>query len=210
MSAAPLELYGVAHASGGNLHLRLSCGCGTPLQVSRWLRPADAVDLSVVERCRGPVLDLGCGPGRMVTALASCGVPALGVDVAGAAVSRAISSGALALCRDVFGPLPGEGRWGEVLLIDGNVGIGGDVSRLLGRIYDLLAPAGRVVVEVDADERVDQTLAACLEDGLGRRSAPFRWARAGSDAVIRRAAVTGLELRDAWQRGGRSFVLLSR
>ena len=34
--------------------------------------------------------------------------------------------GATVLQRDIFGPLPGEGRWGTALLFDGNVGIGGD------------------------------------------------------------------------------------
>ena len=30
------------------------------------------------------------------------------------------------LRRDLFAPLPGEGRWHHVLLADGNIGIGGD------------------------------------------------------------------------------------
>ena len=33
----------------------------------------------------------------------------------------------------MFEPLPGEGRWGTVLLLDGNVGIGGDPVALLER-----------------------------------------------------------------------------
>ena len=49
-----------------------------PLDAKRWSARADDVDQLVVSRCRGPVLDLGCGPGRMVQALNEAGVPALG------------------------------------------------------------------------------------------------------------------------------------
>ena len=36
--------------------------------------------------------------------------------------------------RDVFDPLPGEGRWETALLADGNIGIGGDPVALLRRL----------------------------------------------------------------------------
>ena len=67
-----------------------------PLDVTRWSAPADEVDQLVVSRCHGPVLDLGCGPGRMVQALNEAGVPALGVDMSAMAVQEARSRGALA------------------------------------------------------------------------------------------------------------------
>jgi len=51
------------------------------------------------------------------------GVPALGIDQSATAVDLARRSGAPALRRDVFGPLPGAGRWSTVLLADGNVGM---------------------------------------------------------------------------------------
>ena len=74
----------------------------------------------------GPVLDVGCGPGRLVLGLAQRGTVALGVDPAPAAVALARSRGAPVLQRSVFDPLPGQGRWRTVLLADGNIGIGGD------------------------------------------------------------------------------------
>ena len=42
-------------------------------------------------------------------------------------------AGGPALVRSVFETLPGEGRWDTVLLMDGNIGIGGDPAALLGR-----------------------------------------------------------------------------
>ena len=59
------------------------------------------------------------------------------------------AGGAQALRHSLFDPLPGEGRWATVLLMDGNVGIGGDPVALLARINQLLAPAGIALVEVD-------------------------------------------------------------
>ena len=79
-------------------------------------------------RCEGPVLDIGCGPGRFVEALASRGIPVLGVDISRSAVDQTSRRGVCALFRDINDRLPGEGRWGTVLLVDGNIGIGGDGS----------------------------------------------------------------------------------
>lgn len=89
---------------------------------------------------RGTVLDVGCGPGRLVAELAARGRPALGIDVSEAAVAHTARLGGQALRRSVFEPLPGEGRWDTALLLDGNVGIGGDPAALLHRMAQLLTP----------------------------------------------------------------------
>ena len=73
---------------------------------------------------------------------------ALGIDVVHEAVGQTRARGAAALRRDIFGAVPGEGRWQTALLADGNVGIGGDPVALLRRLRRLLLPGGRVVVEV--------------------------------------------------------------
>ncbi|MGH3899265.1 MAG: methionine biosynthesis protein MetW [Pseudonocardiaceae bacterium] len=99
----------------------------------RWLAPADSEDGWLLDRCTGPTVDLGCGPGRLVAELAGRGVAALGVDHSHCAVRQCHSRGVLVLRRDVFAPLPGERRWHHVLLADGNIGIGGDPARLLRR-----------------------------------------------------------------------------
>ena len=98
----------------------------------------------------GPTIDLGCGPGRLVADLVQRGVPALGVDQSATAVGLARRSGAPALRRDVFEPLPGTGRWQTVLLADGNVGLGGDPRRVLRRAGELLRAGGRCVAEFDS------------------------------------------------------------
>ena len=125
--------------------------------MERWCAGADAADLSALRRCEGPVLDIGCGPGRLVAELAARGHRALGIDVSEAAVAHTLRTGGSALRRSVFDPLPGEGRWGTVLLIDGNIGIGGDPRGLLLRTAELLAPGGLLIAEtapLDIDERV--------------------------------------------------------
>ena len=47
---------------------------------------------------------------------------------------RPATRGVAALLRDVFDPVPGEGRWETALLADGNIGIGGDPVALLERV----------------------------------------------------------------------------
>ncbi|WP_234316811.1 class I SAM-dependent methyltransferase, partial [Streptomyces sp. NRRL S-15] len=96
----------------GPLFLRRDDGWLLPLDVERWCADADAADLSALHRAEGPVLDIGCGPGRLVAALAARGHRALGIDVSEAAVGHTQRIGGSALRRSVFEPLPGEGRWG--------------------------------------------------------------------------------------------------
>ena len=125
---------------------------GTPpreLSVARWHADADGGDSVLLDACTGPTLDVGCGPGRLVAALLSRHVEALGVDVSPEAVRRTTERGGVAIRRDVFDLLPGEGLWQHVLLADGNIGIGGDPVLLLRRVRQLLRPSGTVVVEVE-------------------------------------------------------------
>lgn len=102
--------YADALRSGrGPLFLRRSDGWLLPLEVERWCAGADAADLSALRRCEGAVLDIGCGPGRLVAALAAQGRRALGIDVSSAAVARTAATGGSALHRSVFDSLPGRG-----------------------------------------------------------------------------------------------------
>ncbi|MFF8968962.1 class I SAM-dependent methyltransferase [Streptomyces sp. NPDC014995] len=196
-------------AGRGPLFLRRGDGRLLPLEVERWCGRADAVDRAVLDRCEGAVLDVGCGPGRLVAELAARGRTVLGIDVSEAAVAHTVRLGGQALRRSVFDPLPGTGRWGTVLLMDGNVGIGGEPRALLDRAAALLAPGGLLVAEtapVDVDERAQVQLV----DATGTRAAgrPFPWARLGTPALLGHAARAGWRAADQWTAGGRRFVAL--
>ncbi|MFE9782973.1 class I SAM-dependent methyltransferase [Streptomyces sp. NPDC005775] len=197
----------------GPLFLRRTDGWLLPLDVERWCAGADAADLSALRRCEGSVLDIGCGPGRLVAALAARGHRALGIDVSEAAVERTLRLGGSALRRSVFEPLPAEGRWGTVLLLDGNVGIGGDPSHLLRRTADLLAPGGLLIAET-APHDIDERVRVLLDDGgastAGPPAAPFPWARLGTSALLGYARHHDLHRVDQWDADGRSFVSLRR
>ncbi|WP_045299605.1 methyltransferase domain-containing protein [Saccharothrix sp. ST-888] len=199
-------------AGRGPLWLRRSDGGRIRLEVERWCAPAAGADHDLLRRCVGlgtPVLDLGCGPGRLVAELLALGVPAMGVDVTLAAVDRTHGLGGPALCRSVFDRLPAEGRWGAVLLADGNLGIGGDPDALLHRVLQLLAPGGRLLVEVEPLP-VDEQVTVRVEGPAGRCGPPFPWARLGADATAHRAARTGLTERERWTSHGRCFLTLAR
>ncbi|QUW92555.1 MULTISPECIES: class I SAM-dependent methyltransferase [unclassified Streptomyces] len=203
--------YAAALRSGrGPLFLRRTDGWLLPLDVERWCARADAVDLEVLDRCEGAVLDVGCGPGRLVAELASRGRTVLGIDVSEAAVDRTVRTGGHSLRRSVFEPLPGEGRWDTVLLMDGNVGIGGDPRALLARVAALLAPGGLLIAEtapVEVDERAHVQVVD-VTDGRAASGAPFPWARIGTRALLRRAGAAGWLGAGQWTSGERRFVAL--
>jgi SAM-dependent methyltransferase len=189
---------------GAHARLLRSDGAEAVLAVRRWHADAAGDDDWLLDRCTGPVLDLGCGPGRLVVALARRGIPALGVDASAAAVAQCRTRGAAVLRRDLFAPLPG--RWQHVLLADGNIGIGGDPVRLLRRAADLLQPGGTVLVETDPNPatRWSGTARVHTAEGAGP---PVPWAVLGADALREVAAAIGLEVTAA-HAGARAFTEL--
>lgn len=192
---------------GDRALLELGDGRLVPMPTAGWHGDPRQADLSMVDRCRGPVLDVGCGPGRLTAALIGRGITALGVDSSAHAVRLTTGRGGVALQRSIFDRLPGEHRWGTVLLADGNIGIGGNPRRLLVRCRDLLTDDGRVLAELVAEPSYDGPVR--LHHG-GHRSQWFPWSRvteAGIDAV---AASSGLAVVERWSTGGRTFVALTR
>lgn len=204
-------LYDEALAGGTppDLVLRAADGRAWPFPVGRWAAPPDRADRALLARCDGPTLDVGCGPGRLVGALARRGVPVLGVDSSPAAVRSALARGGIALRRSVFDRLPGEGRWHRVVLVDGNIGIGADVPALLARVRDLLGPSGHALVEAEPST-VDEVVEVRLEHPDGRCGEPWRWARVGGPALRGYAAAAGLGVTAQWHQDGRSFAVLAR
>jgi SAM-dependent methyltransferase len=177
---------------------------------ARWSGGLLAGDPELLDRCDGATLDVGCGPGRLAAALAHRGQAALGVDICPDAVELARRRGATALRRDVFAPLPGEGRWRHVLLADGNIGIGGNPDRLLRRCRDLIAEDGEIMVETEppgADSWTGRLRMSTVDNVV---SAPFAWAyvSAGDLAAIARGAA--LRALTTWTEAGRWFTRLAR
>ncbi|MGH9231613.1 MAG: methyltransferase domain-containing protein [Acidimicrobiales bacterium] len=162
------------------------------LPVDRWHGPPDEVELALLDGLPDPVLDVGCGPGRIVAALGAVGRPALGVDPSPAAVAEARRRRAPVLARSVFGLLPGEGRWGTVLLLDGNIGIGGDPEALLTRAGHLVRPGGQVVAEVEPPGAATRSMTTRLESARGV-SPWFAWARVGADRFEALVTTAGLQ-----------------
>ncbi len=164
-------------AEGGRLALR-RVGDASPtlhVDVTEWRAPANVTDRDVLTGLSGPLLDVGCGPGRMVRAAEEIGLAALGVDISAHAARHAAADGTPVLRRSVFERLPLEGSWASILLMDGNIGIGGDPRTLLERCGELLAPGGVVLVEVDRDPELDESAVytAVAEDGRGKRRLPL-------------------------------------
>jgi hypothetical protein len=127
--------------------------------------------------------------------------------------------------RDLFAPLPEEGRWDHVLLADGNIGIGGDPIKLLGRAATAVRAGGSVLVETAHPESPlrsapthkssagplwwhGRARLADLDDPAST-TGWFPWAVIGTSALIRIARELGLTVGDR-HAGERHFVELHR
>lgn len=195
---------------GERCWIRQQDGRVSRLPVRDWLigsRTHSSFDQAIIDMCCGPTIDLGCGPGRLVAALVQRGIPALGVDLSASAVQMARSTGVPVLRRDLFGPLPGMGRWHTALLADGNVGLGGDPWRVLQRAGELLRRGGECLAEFDTAVTGVESRWVRLEsaDAVGPW---FRWASVGLDCAARIAADVGLAVQAVHPVGGRAIASL--
>ena len=180
------------------------------MDVSRWNADADTADLTLLASVLGPLLDIGCGPGRMVRAAQALGLNALGLDVSSTAITLATSLGGAYIEGSVFDRVPGEGLWQTALLVDGNIGIGGDIPALLRRTRELLSASGEIVVEVDRTPSHERHYLGEVVDAFGARSATFPWAEIGRDRLIDLLPALRLRPVQTWDIDGRSFCRLAK
>ena len=161
------------------------CGLIIALHLDRYLDKPSRSERRFLKRLSGPVLDIGCGPGRAAAYLRDRDVPALGLDISAHLVDLARTNGALCVHQSVFDPVPFEGRWHEVLLLDGNIGIGGDPGKMLERLRQIVRPHGRALIEVNPD---GPTRNVVVREHVGDQiGEPFDWAvvsMAGFDELI--------------------------
>lgn len=173
----------------------------------RWLGGAAPEDEGLLDRAVGPVLDVGCGPGRHLLALARRGVACLGIDVTPSAVSLARSRGSLVVEGSIFDPVPDAGTWATALLLDGNIGIGGDPVALLVRVAALLRPGGRILVELGAPGTSGGADLARVEHD-SHRGPWFAWTSVDAPSIGVITAAAGLALARSWSAAGRWFAHL--
>jgi SAM-dependent methyltransferase len=194
-AATPVDLL----SPGGHTLARMDAAhwCGKPVEG----------DDALLESCHSSTLDVGCGPGRLVSALALRGIPALGIDISAEAIAQAHERGAAARLCDVFADVPDSGWWGHVLLADGNVGIGGDPVRLLRRCAKLLRPNGTLVIELGAPGTGTWRRQVRLRHN-GASSPPFWWAALAISELDPTAARAGLRVIGRWATANRWFARL--
>ena len=143
--------------------IRFNGGACRELDIERWLAEADDVDHRLLDRVQGPVIDIGCGPGRHVEALTTRQVDALGIDLSRDFVALAQARDRRVLLRSVFDPLPREAAWRSALLLDGSIGIGGNPAALLRRVGDLLVSGGRALIETAGPDGTSDHVTMSLE-----------------------------------------------
>jgi SAM-dependent methyltransferase len=166
----------------------------------------DAAEETVLERAVGPVLDIGCGVGRHVVALRARGVRAVGVEISSVAVAIARERGAEVIEASAF-EHPTTSEWRSILLLDGNIGIGGDAVRLLRRCDRLLAPGGAVLVELEPPATAPRAQRVRLE-GARAASDWIPWHFVDFQEIDRLASAAGFAVAERWQADGRWFAHL--
>ncbi len=178
------------------------------LPAHRWFAEASVAEHRALDHAEGPALDVGCGPGRHLVALAEREVFALGIDISEVFLDVARARGMNVLRRSVFDRVPGARRWRTALLFDGNIGIGGDPVALLSRIVDLLRDDGRIIVEIEPDDPGHEIVLVRAEtdDDVGPW---FRWTSVGLDRLASIAAAIGLDVVEAWDHDDRRFAVLA-
>lgn len=176
--------------------------------LERFLSHPTPAERRILDLAEGPLLDVGCGPGRHVLELSHRGVTAMGVDAAPAPVRLARARGASVLQRSIFDRLPGEGRWVSALLLDGNIGIGGDPLRLLGRLRDLLRSGGRLWIELESPASSTESLAVRIE-ASSEVTPWFSWARVSATDIAVLGERSGFTLDDLWTEEDRWFAAVS-
>jgi SAM-dependent methyltransferase len=207
---SPLAVYADMLERPHQLSLaRAADGSAWRPHIERWTGSADAVDERALARLAGPVLDVGCGPGRHLCALARRGVVALGIDVSATAVAQARAAGADAMVGSIFDEVPRSGRWGAALLLDGNIGISGSPERLLRRVTELLIPGGQILIELATPTRATVRTKIRLET-VRAASDWFDWAEVSATDADRLLGELGLVVSDRWHEHDRWFVIAAR
>ncbi len=185
--------------------LRTDRGDILPVDVVRWFASPPAEEQTLLNRVQGPALDIGCGPGRHVLALMRRGVSASGIELTPAVARLARQQGAAVMEGSVFDAVPGIGKWRTALLLDGNIGIGGDPLSLLRRVRHLLATGGSALVELNppGSDTSRRRLRLEVEDTSGPW---FHWTNVAADRVDALADQAGLSVHDLWEAAGRWFA----
>ena len=201
---SPLRAYEFALHSEG-WHAATDDGRRVGVDTRRWRGGVTDADVRLLARAQQPVLDVGCGPGRHAGHLIGRGVAALGVDVSAAAVALARDRGVSVVHGSIFGAIPDPGLWGSALLLDGNIGIGGDPVALLTRLRSLLVPAGTALIEcVEPTGRAMQAHVRLV--GPAGSSTPFPWGFLDHTHLPAVAAQAGYAVTEVWRDDGRWFA----
>ena len=187
-----------------------SCGRVIPMPIERWWAPPSAGEHAVLDDAVPSTLDVGCGPARHVLALEARGVAAVGLDSSDEAVRAARSRGAVVHHGSIFDAVPSSGTWGTTLLFDGNIGIGGDPASLLARMYRVVRPGGRVLVEVEPPSLGSASLLVRAASQTGPVGDWFPWAQVSAADLGSLAARAGFGLASLREVEGRWFGRLER
>ncbi|HUP64530.1 MAG TPA: class I SAM-dependent methyltransferase [Thermoanaerobaculia bacterium] len=128
--------------------------------VNKYIRPAP------------PVLDLGCGPGFLVTELVKSGLSCVAIDSSPESIAslRRLAAGEAGVLEILVGSVDrvplADGRVGCVFLVEVLEHLSPDLSdRTIAEAARVLRPGGHVVITVPNEEDLDARKIACPDCG---------------------------------------------
>ena len=180
------------------------------------------LDELAMARCRGRVLDVGAGAGRHALELEARGFEVVAIDVSPLAVSLCAARGVRdAQVHDVMRLDSGEilGEFDTLFFGMQTIGVAGGIDtlgKLLGRLKQLLAPGGELVVdsselrdawEGDTSDRTPNRGEIVLSTRYrGWRGEAFPWLYLSESDLKRVASEAGFEMETLGRVEGGEFL----
>jgi SAM-dependent methyltransferase len=175
--------------------------------VDRW----DPPERELLVGLDGPVLDLGAGAGRAALHLQEQGLEVVAVESSPGAAEVCRRRGVIDVRLGYLNDPPADRPWRTVLLLCGNLGLGGswDGNRRLLVALAERCPPGAVLVGDSVDGRPRPEIGLRIHHG-GVATPWWRQRNVAADEVDALVVDTGWEVEDRRVRGGEHWVRLRR
>jgi SAM-dependent methyltransferase len=214
---ALLDLY---HGEAKESFYIVSEGVEEPLDLAFYLSDrVRSVEAKALSHAVGRILDIGCGAGRVMAYLQALGHDVVGIDIDAKLVELCRKRGLTRVSVSSYEQLTDVGTFETLLLMDRNIGMGGNTEGLLKLFelcHDLCCPQGLLIFDsVEVPPEYANPTPGVSEKRLrykyGASEGPeFGWIHINDMNAKRILADAGWTARQVYREGGEYSVVASR